>query len=94
MPILLCWYTLRHLINFFCLSHREAERTALKDAAHESEEVDKQAVRGQVAAWISVLKLEMLVGLRIATFSCFVYASPVCSSLMLGNAFWGLGSAS
>jgi hypothetical protein len=42
---------------------------------------------------LSVLKLGMLVGLRIATFSCFVYASPVCSSLMLGNAFWGLGSA-
>ncbi len=83
MPILLCWYTLRHLINFFCLSHREAERTALKDAAHESEEVDKQAVRGQVAAWISVAALCSQTGNACWAENCHLQLLCLCQSSVL-----------
>ncbi len=83
MPILLCWYTLGHLINFFCLSHREAERTALKDAAHESEEEDKQAVRGQVAAWISVAALCSQTGNACWAENCHLQLFCLCQSSVL-----------
>jgi hypothetical protein len=62
------------------LSHREAERSVLKDAAPESKEVAKQAVRGQVAAWISVAALYAQTGHTCWAEKCHLQVLRACQS--------------
>ncbi|CAK9216970.1 unnamed protein product [Sphagnum troendelagicum] len=59
---------------------REAERSVLKDAAPESKEVAKQAVRGQVAAWISVAALYAQTGHTCWAEKCHLQVLRACQS--------------